>query len=115
MKTVPDTWLSLYNSNNSTTRFSMAHITAADARETAILTRAIQPNNHNLSATAARALLRIKLDPHDSRRLHELLVKNQEDKLNEDERGELDSSLHVGLLLDLLQAKARSALRSAKR
>ena len=95
----------------------MAHIATVTvhSRETAILTRAIQPNNHNLSATAARALLRIKLDPHDSRRLHELLVKNQEDKLNEDERGELDSYLHVGLLLDLLQAKARSALRSAKR
>ena len=92
----------------------MAHSTV-DARETAILTRAIQSNNHKLSATAARALLRIQLDPHDCRRLHELLVKNQEDKLTDDERGELDSHLHVGLFLDLIQAKARAALRVAKR
>jgi hypothetical protein len=93
----------------------MAHLATVDARETAILTRAIQPNNHNISATAARAILRIKLDPDDCRRLHELLVKNQGAKLTKDERGELDSYLHVGLLLDLLQAKARVALRTAKR
>jgi hypothetical protein len=95
--------------------YYMGQIATVDARETAILTRAIQPNKHNISATAARALLRIQLDPNDCRRLHELLVKNQEDKLTEDERGELDSYLHVGLLLDLLQAKARAALRTAKR
>lgn len=83
-----------------------------DARETAILTRAIQPNNHNLSATAARAILRIQLDPLDRQRLHELLVKNQEGKLTADERSELDSHLHVGMLLDLLQAKAHLALRA---
>jgi hypothetical protein len=93
----------------------MAHLATVDARETAILTRAIQPNNQNISTTAARALLRIQLDPDDCRRLHELLVKNQEDKLTKDEYGELDSYLHVGLLLDLLQAKAHVALRTAKR
>ena len=86
-----------------------------DAHETAILTRAIQPRKRDLPVSAARALLRIELDPHDRRRLHELLVKNQEDRLTTAERGELDSHLHVGLLLDLLQAKARAALRAAGR
>jgi hypothetical protein len=86
-----------------------------DARETAILTRAIQPNNHNLSVKAARAILRIELDPHDRRRLHELLVKNQQVALTVNERSELQSHLHVGMLLDLLQAKARAALRVRNR
>ena len=93
----------------------MTHPPAIDARETAILTRAIQPNNHNLSATAARAILRIQLDPHDRQRLHELLVKNQEDTLTADEHSELNSHLHVGMLLDLLQAKAHAALRAGNR
>jgi hypothetical protein len=93
----------------------MTHSPTIDARETAILTRAVQPNNHNLSATAARALLRIRLDPQDRQRLHELLIKNQEDTLTADERGELDSHLHVGMLLDLLQAKAHAALRARNR
>ena len=93
----------------------MTHSPASAARETAILTRAIQPNNHNLSATAARAILRIELDSHDRQRLHELLVKNQENTLTADERSELDSHLHVGMVLDLLQAKAHAALRAPNR
>ena|SRR5882724_447224 len=93
----------------------MSRSPTVDPRETAILTRAIQPDNHNLSATAARALLRIQLHPHDRQRLHELLGKNQEDTLTTDERGELESYLHVGMLVDLLQAKARAALRPVTR
>jgi hypothetical protein len=93
----------------------MTHSAVMDARETAILTRAIQPNKHNLSAAAARALLRIQLDPEDRHRLHELLVKNQEATLTTDERDELTSHLHVGMLIDLLQAKAHAALRARTR
>jgi hypothetical protein len=93
----------------------MTHTPGIDARETAILTRAIQPNNHKLPASAARAILRIQLDPADRQRLHQLLVKNQEDTLTADERSELDCHLHVGMLLDLLQAKAHAALRPRKR
>jgi hypothetical protein len=97
------------------TRLSMTHTLTIDARETAILTRALQPKKHNLSPAAARALLRIQLDPADRQRLHELLVKNREDTLSADERDELDSHLHVGLLIDLLQAKARAALHTSTR
>jgi hypothetical protein len=93
----------------------MTYSTMIDPRETAILTRAIQPNKDNLSTTAARALLGIKLDPHDRQRLHELLTKNQEETLTADERSELDCYLHVGMIVDLMQAKARAALRARKR
>ena len=86
-----------------------------DARETAILTRAIQPDNQNISVTAARALLRIQLHPDDRDRLHELLARNQEDALTADERGELQGYLHVGMLVDVIQAKARAVLRSGSR
>ncbi len=93
----------------------MTHTRMIDPRETAILTRAIQPDRGNLSATAARALLGIQLDPRDRERLHELLVKNQEDALTAGEQSELDSHLHVGMLLDLLQAKAHATLHPRTR
>jgi hypothetical protein len=93
----------------------MLHPPAIDARESAILTRAIQPNRRDMSATAARALLRIQLHAHDRERLHELLGKNQDDTLTAEERSELDSYLHIGLLIDLLQAKARAVLRPRAR
>jgi hypothetical protein len=83
--------------------------------ESAILSRAIQPDRHDLSAPVARALLRIQLDPRDRDRLHELLVKNQEELLTADESGELASYLHVGMMIDLLQAKAHASLRAATR
>lgn len=89
----------------------MPYTPTIDARETAILTRAIQPEERDLSPAAARALLQIELHPDDRRRLHELLIKNQDDQLSAEERGELDSYLHVGLVVDLIQAKARAALR----
>jgi hypothetical protein len=93
----------------------MMYPPTVDAHETAILTRAIQSKNHPLSATAARALLRIQLDPQDRERLHELLVRNQEETLKEEERSELNSYLRIGLVVDLLQAKARAVLHGAKR
>jgi hypothetical protein len=92
----------------------MLHSEAKQSRDMAILTRAIQPNKHNLPVSAARALLRIVLDPQDRERLHELLVNNQKDALTRDERAELDSYLHIGLVIDLLQAKARASLRAAR-
>jgi hypothetical protein len=91
------------------------HNATIDGHASGILTRAIQPNKDDLSPTAARALLRFRLDPADRQRLHDLLVKNQEDKLTADERAAMDSYLHVGLLLDLLQAKARATLQRGTR
>ena len=86
-----------------------------NGRNSAILKRAIQPNESNLSPGVARALLRFQLAPEDSARLKELLAKNQEDLLTADERDELDEFLNIGMLLDLLQAKARAALNRASK
>jgi hypothetical protein len=79
--------------------------------EAAILDRVIKPKEKSLSATAARAILQFDFDPPDRARMHELAVKNQDGALTAEERTELQSYLHVGLLLDLLHAKARSSLR----
>jgi hypothetical protein len=82
-----------------------------DAQKAAILTRAIQPDQNNLPVAAARALLRFQLAPGDRERLHQLLQKNQEGPLTGNEHGLLEDYLQIGMLLDLLKAKARSALR----
>lgn len=78
--------------------------------EAAILGRVIKPKAGGLSPTAARALLKLEFDHDDRQRMHDLAVKNREGGLIAEERADLDGYLHVGLLLDLLHAKARRSL-----
>ncbi len=80
-------------------------------RESAILTRAIKPRGKTLSPMVAKALLAMQLDENDRVRLHELAKLNQAGKLSEDQSQELQSYLNVGMLLDLLQAKARLSIK----
>lgn len=80
-------------------------------RESAILTRAIKPRAKTFSQPMAKALLQVKLDEKDRARLHELALINQAGKLTTDEANELQSYLNVGMLLDLLQAKARLSIK----
>jgi len=79
--------------------------------ESAILTRIIQPEHDDLSATAARALLKFDFTADDRQRMHELAVKNQAGKLTASEHDELNGYLRVGRFLDLIVAKARLSLR----
>ena len=78
--------------------------------ESAILTRAIKPRGKTLPAPVAKALLAMQLDENDRARLHELARLNQAGKLSADESQEMQSYLNVGMLLDLLQAKARLSI-----
>ncbi len=80
-------------------------------RESAILTRAIKPRSKTLTSPAAKALLQVQLDEYDRARLHELARKNQAGKLSDEEEQELQSYLNIGMLLDLLQAKARASIK----
>lgn len=59
----------------------------------------------------AKALLAMQLDENDRVRLHELAKLNQAGNLSKDESQELQSYLNVGMLLDLLQAKARLSIK----
>jgi hypothetical protein len=79
--------------------------------EVAILSRAILPENGDLSVEAARAILAFKLDPRDQERVNNLAQRNQNDELTIDERQELDRYRHAGLVLDLMRSKARLTLR----
>lgn len=81
------------------------------SREVEILMRIFKPDEANLNAEAAQAILQLRIDPQDRERMHELTVKNQEDTLSEEERAELENYCHVGRFLDLLASKARRSLR----
>ena len=79
----------------------------------AILQRAIR-TDQDFMPTAARAVLKLGLDEADRKRLHELVVMNQDGALNADEQQELSTFLTLGLVFDLLHAKARRSLKRAR-
>jgi len=79
--------------------------------EAEIWSRTIQPENGDLSADAAQALLGLKLRPADVQRVNQLSEKARQGTLSDVEAQELDSYLNVGRALELLKAKARQSLR----
>jgi hypothetical protein len=79
--------------------------------ETAILSRLIRPEDDTLTPETAEGFLRIKFEQSDLDRMHELAVKNQEDRLTPRERDEMENYRRVGYLLDLMHSKARRALK----
>ena len=80
--------------------------------DAAIIARMIHPDKADLPGDAAEAVLRIfRLDQSDQDRLHDLLVKNQDDALTPAEKEELESYLRISLLIDLMHAKARFSLK----
>ena len=80
--------------------------------DTAILSRLIRPDDDSLSAEAAEALLRIRFEQRDLDRIHDLMTRNQEDRLTPAERVELESYRRVSFLLDLMHSKARRSLKT---
>jgi hypothetical protein len=75
--------------------------------EAAILARIIQADERQLTPEAARYLLSMKLPPADEDRVNQLSAKAREGSLTEAESQELDSYLHIGSLLAVMQSKAR--------
>jgi uncharacterized protein YnzC (UPF0291/DUF896 family) len=80
--------------------------------EAAILGRLICPDNGDLRAEAAEALLAIHFDSRDLDRMHELAVKNQEDRISPKEKVEMENYRRVSFLLDLIHSKARLSLKN---
>ncbi len=78
----------------------------------AILSRLIRPEDPNFTREAAESLLRIRFDPSDLDRMHQLAVRNQEDSLTASEETELDNYRQVSFLLDLIHSKARRSIMS---
>ena len=79
--------------------------------EAAILRRLIQARD-NMSRDVAEYLLSIDFDADDTERMNVLAERAREGNLTSQEAAELDSYLHVGSLLSILQSKARRLLKS---
>jgi len=82
--------------------------------EAAILGRIIQTDEQELTPDAARYLLSMRLPSGDEDRVNELSAKARAGSLTDSERQELDSYLHVGSLLAVMQSKARRLLKQAQ-
>jgi hypothetical protein len=76
-----------------------------------ILERVIQPQTPDLTPDAARGLLQLRFSTADHDRMTDLATRSRGGRLTASEREELDAYIEVGLLIDLLQSKARLSLR----
>jgi hypothetical protein len=93
----------------------MSSHSASPNTEAAILARLIQIEQQELSRGAAEYLLSIRFGDRDTARMNELSDLAHQGKLTSEEQAELDSYLHVGNLLAVMQSKGRRALqRSAQ-
>ncbi len=79
--------------------------------EAAILARLIQSRTE-MDSHVAQYLLSLDFDPEDVDRMNQLAERSREGGLSADEEAELDSYLHVGNLLTIIQSKARVYLRT---
>jgi hypothetical protein len=81
--------------------------------ESDILDEVVAPDEADLSPEAARSLLALKFTSRAKRQMQKLLDRNNKGMITPDEEVILDHFRRVGLLLDLLQAKARLSLHKA--
>ena len=79
--------------------------------EAAILARIIRAEEDPLTPDVARFLLAMRLPASDEERVNELSAMAQTGSLTDIEMQELDSYLHIGYLLGVLEAKARGLLK----
>jgi hypothetical protein len=79
--------------------------------EAAILARIIEADERELTPDAARYLLSMRLPTRDEARVDELSAKARAGSLSEAEGKELDSYLHIGSLLAVMQSNARRRLK----
>ncbi len=81
--------------------------------EADILAKVVAPDKPGLSLAAARSFLDFKFDAATTKRIRQLLRKNNRGSISAAERCTLEKYLRVGQLLDLLHAKAKLALAQA--
>ena len=83
--------------------------------EAAILARVIEADPSAVTPDVARYLLSMQLPRTDRERVDELSAKARDGSLTEGETAELDSYLHIGRLLAVMQSRARRLLKNAGR
>ena len=79
--------------------------------ETAILARIIQAEDEELTPETARYWLSRKLSSADEERVEALSTKASAGSLTESEQQELDSYIRIGMLMSIIQSKARQLLK----
>ena len=85
--------------------------TFAEAKtEASIMARLLEAAPGGLNPGAAGYLLSIRFPDGDVARMNELSGKARQGSLSGEEQVELDSYIHVGNLLALMQSKARRSL-----
>jgi hypothetical protein len=75
--------------------------------EAGIWQRMIDADPVQLSAEAAKALLKFDFAPSDRRRMDELSERVQRGQLSQEEQDELQTYVRAGHVLALIQSKAR--------
>ena len=73
--------------------------------EAAILGRPDTPGRRRPEPGRGRGLFVIRFDHPDLDRMHELAVRNQQDKLTAQEKAEMENYRRVSFLLDLMHSK----------
>jgi hypothetical protein len=105
----PTKILSLERSGNHEYNIAMA-ITPI-ITEAEILEDIVSPREASLTPDAARIFLEMKFSKDATKRIRQLLQKNNRGTITPEERATLEKYLRVGQFLDLLQAKAKLSLR----
>jgi len=90
----------------------MSSHTSSANTEAAILARLIQIEQRELSRGAAEYLLSIRFGDRDTARMNELSELARQGELTGEDQAELDSYLHVGNLIAVMQSKG---LRASQR
>ena len=85
---------------------------AAPNTEAAILSRIIEFDPAPSNPDVAKYLLSMRLPPADEDRVNELSAKARAGTLSLNEAEELDSYLHIGRLLAVMQSRARRFLKT---
>ena len=88
-----------------------SHVTTPNT-EAAILARVIESDATVITPDVARYLLSMQLPRADEDRVNELSAKARAGSLSENETQELDSYLHIGRLLAVMQSRARRLLKN---
>jgi len=80
-----------------------------------ILERIIVQSQGKLTPGAARSLLELQFPARETAHIRKLLRRNNAGTISPSERSTLDKYLRIGQLLDLVHARARSALAKRSR
>jgi hypothetical protein len=79
-------------------------------REVTILARVFSDKLGQLPPEMAHYILDLDFNDRDKARMHDLIVRNQEDAITPVEKDELFAFMNAGSMLSILQSRARRTL-----